>query len=357
MICPKCGKELPEGTKFCIYCGIKLELPTAPVKEEPVETGPKPDQQVASQQNHVSTAENDNNATVLSGIKKTILKITKYCLYVFGVLFVLIIIIGIANDKDDQSKDDSTSSSLSSATVSNMEEDAQNEMYENEEYDSASLLEAQMYEELYDCNYHGFIDGEYPITAHVLFTTLGAEGSYYYDKNGADQQLKLVGHYESYGSELWVVLKEYNKNEEQTGTFYVKKSTEDRSEISGTFVIASSGKEMPFELSTNGLPTAVSSSTNYVAGERVLTETELSGFSKEELRVLRNEIYARHGHIFKSADLSSYFSRFDWYHPDTDNAFNRLSDTEKKNIDIIKSMESSAPSRYLDLASEVVSIK
>lgn len=259
--------------------------------------------------------------------------------------------------KEDTSAGNSETSTLSTSAEKDAEGMTSGDVNDEEEEDLSSLREAQMYEELYDCNYHGFIDGEYPITAHVLFTTLGAEGSYYYDKNGADQQLKLVGHYESYGSDLWVVLKEYNKNEEQTGTFYVKKSTEDRSEISGTFVIASSGKEMPFELSTNGLPTAVSSSTNYVAGERVLTETELSGFSKEELRVLRNEIYARHGHIFKSADLSSYFSRFDWYHPDTDNAFNRLSDTEKKNIDIIKSMESSAPSRYLDLASEVVSIK
>ncbi|WP_289056016.1 YARHG domain-containing protein [Carboxylicivirga marina] len=34
-----------------------------------------------------------------------------------------------------------------------------------------------------------------------------------------------------------------------------------------------------------------------------------------ELRLLRNEIYARKGYQFKSKDLSEHFSNFDWYDP------------------------------------------
>ncbi len=36
---------------------------------------------------------------------------------------------------------------------------------------------------------------------------------------------------------------------------------------------------------------------------------------KDELRLLRNEIFARHGHVFKSEDLRGHFSRTSWYEP------------------------------------------
>lgn len=275
-------------------------------------------------------------------------------------VFIGLIVIGSLLPEKDTSTGNPEASTLSSSPENKSEAIISSEVSEaaeEEEEDLSALREAQIYEELYDCNYHGTIDGKYPITAHVLFSTLGAEGSYYYDKNGADRELTLVGTYESYGDELWVVLKEYNKDGKHTGTFYVKKSTEDRSEISGTFVLESNGKEMPFELSTNEVQPDYSSSYGYAAGQRVLSESELQAFSQEELRILRNEVYARHGHIFKSQDLTSYFSRFDWYHPDTNDAFDRLSEMEKNNILIIKEVESSAPSRYLDLANEIVCIK
>lgn len=53
------------------------------------------------------------------------------------------------------------------------------------------------------------------------------------------------------------------------------------------------------------------------APEHVYTAAELSGLSPEELRIARNEIYARHGRIFKSDDLNRYFSGKSWYHATT----------------------------------------
>ena len=32
--CSKCGAELSDGTKFCSYCGNKIEVPTPPPIEE-----------------------------------------------------------------------------------------------------------------------------------------------------------------------------------------------------------------------------------------------------------------------------------------------------------------------------------
>jgi hypothetical protein len=61
---------------------------------------------------------------------------------------------------------------------------------------------------------------------------------------------------------------------------------------------------------------------------------------------MRNEIYARHGWIFRRADLRNYFESQPWYRPRSDNAFysNRqveaeLSPLERRNIRIIISRE------------------
>lgn len=48
---------------------------------------------------------------------------------------------------------------------------------------------------------------------------------------------------------------------------------------------------------------------------RYIDESELYIFSASELRLIRNEIFARHGRIFTSSDLAEYFSRKAWYVP------------------------------------------
>lgn len=48
---------------------------------------------------------------------------------------------------------------------------------------------------------------------------------------------------------------------------------------------------------------------------RLYTEEELLELSTEELRLARNELYARHGRIFQTEDLNEYFSSKTWYEP------------------------------------------
>jgi hypothetical protein len=62
--------------------------------------------------------------------------------------------------------------------------------------------------------------------------------------------------------------------------------------------------------------------TNYRVGAvlpdsstRYLKPEELQRLSTAQLRIARNEIYARNGRYFKDPALQSYFSRFGWYHP------------------------------------------
>jgi len=61
--------------------------------------------------------------------------------------------------------------------------------------------------------------------------------------------------------------------------------------------------------------------------------------TKEELRILRNTIYAKYGYIFQSKELSKHFSRFVWYKPQFSNVDKRLNEYDKKIIEIIREIE------------------
>jgi hypothetical protein len=69
------------------------------------------------------------------------------------------------------------------------------------------------------------------------------------------------------------------------------------------------------------------------------TEKDLEGKSAIELDVMRNRIYARHGHVFKRRDLDAYFRRQTWYRPRADSAEpieRRLSAAERYVIHTIR---------------------
>jgi hypothetical protein len=73
--------------------------------------------------------------------------------------------------------------------------------------------------------------------------------------------------------------------------------------------------------------------------KRLVTEEMLNGLSLNELRLLRNEVYARRGRAFRTEWLSQYFYSQPWYDPREDYTEPELSDTEKKNIETIVSYE------------------
>jgi uncharacterized Zn finger protein (UPF0148 family) len=71
----------------------------------------------------------------------------------------------------------------------------------------------------------------------------------------------------------------------------------------------------------------------------LLSENDLAGYTKHELNVMRNEIFARHGFIFKDPDLLMYFAQQKWYKPERLNVDNLLSKIEKENLETIKQVE------------------
>lgn len=75
--------------------------------------------------------------------------------------------------------------------------------------------------------------------------------------------------------------------------------------------------------------------------EALLRVDQLAELSRRDLRILRNTVYARRGRPFKSELLTIYFDQMDWYEPDPDYAGSKLTEVDRKNIRIIRSVEDS----------------
>jgi len=75
------------------------------------------------------------------------------------------------------------------------------------------------------------------------------------------------------------------------------------------------------------------------ASASVLTDEDLRNKIPWELRVMRNEIFARLGYKFKSEEMRDYFLNKSWYIPLYDNVDGLLSKTETENIELIKRYE------------------
>ena len=77
-----------------------------------------------------------------------------------------------------------------------------------------------------------------------------------------------------------------------------------------------------------------------VTSQRVLTCGYFSSYDEAALRLMRTEIYARHGYIFKSDDLRNHFEAQSWYKPVTSDVSKiSLSEIEQLNVSLIKRVE------------------
>lgn len=80
------------------------------------------------------------------------------------------------------------------------------------------------------------------------------------------------------------------------------------------------------------------------SADRYLTEAEVRDLSLQELNYARNEIYARRGRKFDSAELQNYFNSKSWYDPRieaedfSEDCFN---DYELENLELLVKMENS----------------
>jgi hypothetical protein len=72
---------------------------------------------------------------------------------------------------------------------------------------------------------------------------------------------------------------------------------------------------------------------------RLISEQMLHGLSLNELRLLRNEVYARHGRQFRAEWLQQYFWSQPWYQTDASFKDELLSGPDKQNVETIVAYE------------------
>ena len=60
-------------------------------------------------------------------------------------------------------------------------------------------------------------------------------------------------------------------------------------------------------------------SGNYSLVEKKLDKLKMKKYKADELRIIRNTIFAKYGYIFRSKDLNIHFKKFIWYKPNSGN--------------------------------------
>jgi serine/threonine protein kinase len=133
-----------------------------------------------------------------------------------------------------------------------------------------------------------------------------------------------------------------NESEGKGSGRFTGKLTENGKNMQGTWSRYSDGGSFSWNLSKSNGTSRNDYSINGrfpEASERYLDDSDLSGLSQYDLKIMRNEIFARHGYIFKTDEMRSHFESQSWYTGRYSNVDGMLSGIEKSNINLIKRFE------------------
>lgn len=79
---------------------------------------------------------------------------------------------------------------------------------------------------------------------------------------------------------------------------------------------------------------------------KLLKDADVDNMRPAELRIMRNEIYARHGYSFIIEDMQKHFATVEWYMPIALDVKSKLTDIEVKNAELIKRYENYGAAYY-----------
>jgi hypothetical protein len=102
--------------------------------------------------------------------------------------------------------------------------------------------------------------------------------------------------------------------------------------------------------STNTSKTAIT--TDYVIADsdtRVITNADLVNLTPWQLKIARNEIYARHGREFAHKDMICYFGAKSWYTVNPNYSSGDLTTIDNQNVATILAYEKSSGSTIIDV--------
>lgn len=88
------------------------------------------------------------------------------------------------------------------------------------------------------------------------------------------------------------------------------------------------------------IDTFFDSKEQYELSVEIKPETYFANKTKQELKILRNTIFANYGLIFqKGGEIEKYFSKKEWYKPFQKDVSNCISEIERKNLETLKRFE------------------
>lgn len=136
----------------------------------------------------------------------------------------------------------------------------------------------------------------------------------------------------------YLIIKDFNKHEPKTDVAATRTMDQSKNNHLENNIDPYNGENSTKKNSkeSSNLP----SSDNILpdSDKRTLSEEDIATLTKAQLRLARNEIYARHGYVFKSADLQKYFSSKSWYNANP--SYNSpLNEVEKENVKLLKARE------------------
>ncbi len=133
------------------------------------------------------------------------------------------------------------------------------------------------------------------------------------------------------------------------------KITGDNLSIEGIAITATGGSSTSTSTTTGTTGgTGATTTASYIIADsntREISESEIINFTPWQLKVARNEIYARHGRPFVHKDLQCYFAKQSWYSVDPNFSETSLSYTENKNVATILAYEQKTNSPLLQVDS------
>ncbi|MFH1075606.1 MAG: YARHG domain-containing protein [Pseudomonadota bacterium] len=109
--------------------------------------------------------------------------------------------------------------------------------------------------------------------------------------------------------------------------------------------LSSQGQMPPVQISGGGVPGRFPE-----ASTRYLTKADIEGKSAADLKIMRNEIFARRSCIFKSPDMRRYFEKEPWYSAKNKDVKALLSNIEKSNVAFLLSQARTVPAKTTTVA-------
>lgn len=352
MLCNNCGKEINDNAKFCKYCGQPVEnIQTVIQEEKQTITCPACGKEVNKENSFCTNCGakmTEQPIKVMEqgeGIEPVIKKAKKKKrgLKIFLIISLLLIIgacvaVGayfvtqggfFYNEKtteDDRNteensdeQDDTTSNEDDIQTQTDNNEIEQKVETIRESYNNiVSSMAAGSYKQIqivegmtayYDDN------GLKAIIADKGIANVTYACSYYYEGDQA-----IFAYYEAADSHRFYLNNNQlirwryavNALDSQNAVNYDMETTTEYIEWEATLNNHARDLKLAWE---DKIANGVNDYMLPGSDSRYITTADLDAMTKEQIKIARNEIYARHGRKFEDEQLKNYFSQFTWYNP------------------------------------------